>query len=95
MTIFRLASFEENRSITLDSTATLFDRVVCTYWVRPVGTDRSRLVVKLIFSVPGGIRGWVTRRFLPAGDLIMMRKQLLTLKALTERDARRLGAGSS
>jgi len=86
MTIFRLVSFEENRSVTLDSTTILFGRVVCTYWVRPIGRERSRLVVKLIFSVPGGIRGWVTKRLLPAGDLIMMRKQLLTLKALTERD---------
>jgi hypothetical protein len=48
----------------------------------------SRLVVKLIFSALPGLWGWATRHILPAGDLLMMRKQLHTLKALTERDAR-------
>ena len=42
MTIFRLASFEEGRSITLDSTTVLFGRVVTTYLVVPRGTDQSR-----------------------------------------------------
>jgi hypothetical protein len=87
MTIFRLVSFEEGRSITVASTTGLFGRVVVTYKVVPVQADRSRLVVKLIFSAPPGPWGWLMRRVLPAGDLVMMRKQLLTLKALTERDS--------
>jgi hypothetical protein len=62
---------------------------VVTYKVVPVDANRSRLVVKLIFSGPGGLLGWMARRILPAGDLLMMRKQLLTLKALAERDGRR------
>ena len=86
MTIFGLVGFEEGRSITLDSTTALFGRVAVTYRVVPVDSSRSRLVVKLIFSGGRGLRGWVVRRFLPAGDLLMMRKQLLTLKALAERD---------
>ena len=90
MRIFRLASFEDGRSITLDSTTALFGRVVVTYRVVPVGALQSRLVVKLIFSGPPGLRGWVTRRLLPTGDLLMMRKQLLTLKALAERDGRQM-----
>jgi hypothetical protein len=89
MTIFRVASFEEGRSVTLDATTTLFGRVVCTYRVLPTAPDRSRLVVKLLFAVPPGIRGWITTHLLPAGDLVMMRRQLLTLKALAERSARR------
>jgi hypothetical protein len=91
MVIFRLSSFEEDRSITLDSTTAPFGRVVCTYRVVPTAPDRSRLVVKLLFAVPPGPRGWLTTRLLPVGDLVMMRKQLLTLKALAERDARPAG----
>ena len=87
MTIFRLAAFEDGRSITLDAATSLFGRVVVTYMVRPVGADQSRLVAKLILSAPSGLRGWLTRRVLPAGDLVMMRKQLLTLKALAEGEA--------
>jgi hypothetical protein len=90
--IFRLASYEEGMSITLDSTTGLFGRVVVTYRVVPVEVDRSRLVAKLIFLAPPGLYGWVMRRLLPAGDLVMMRKQLLTLKALAERDAGRRAA---
>jgi hypothetical protein len=90
MRIFRLASFEEGHSITLDSTTALFGRVVVTYRVATVEADQSRLVVKLVLSARPGLSGWVTKRILPAGDLLMMRKQLLTLKALAEHDGCRL-----
>jgi hypothetical protein len=86
--IFRLAAFETDRSITLDSTTAAFGRVVATYRVVPVDDMRSRLVVKLAYVAPPGRYGSLLRRVLPAGDLIMMRKQLLTLKALVERDHR-------
>jgi hypothetical protein len=89
MRIFRLASFEEGRSITLDSITPLFGRVVVTYRVASVEVDQSRLVVKLILSAPPGPSGWIMKRVLPAGDLLMMREQLLTLKALAEHDGRR------
>ena len=86
MSILRLVAFEEGRSITLDSTTALFGRVAASYVVVPSDSDRSRLVVKLAFSAPPGPLGPVMRRVLPPGDLVMMRKQLLTLKALAERD---------
>ena len=88
MTIFCLVSFEPGRSITLDSTTALFGRVTTTYVVASTDNDRSRLVVKLEFTAARGRVGSLIRRHvLPAGDLVMMRKQLLTLKKLAERDA--------
>jgi hypothetical protein len=55
---------------------------------------RKPFVVKLVLKAPSGPLGPLIQRFLPAGDLIMMRKQLLTLMELAERDAdeSRLGA---
>ena len=88
MTIFRLVSFEHGRSMTLHSETAVFGRVVASYVVVPTAATRSRLLVKLAFKAPPGPYGWMLRKFLPAGDLLMMRKQLLTLKALAERDAR-------
>jgi hypothetical protein len=86
--IFRLADFEAGRSITLDSDSALFGRAALTYRVDPVDEHRSRLVVKLVFAGRCGLHDRMLSLFLPAGDLVMMRKQLLTFKALAERDAR-------
>ena len=53
------------------------------WWPRT--SNRScRLLVKLLVRYPGGVYGAFLRAFLPWGDLVMMRKQLLTLKALAE-----------
>jgi hypothetical protein len=87
MTIFRLMTFEEGRSITVKSISRLFGLVAVSYVAEPQGPGQSRLVVKLIFKAPRGLLGTVGRALLPAGDLVMMRKQLLTLKALAERSA--------
>jgi len=87
MTIFHLVSFEDGRSITVDSTSSSFGRVAVTYSVASADTEQCRLVAKVVFQTPRGLFGRAVRRALPAGDLIMMRKQLLTLKALSERDA--------
>ncbi len=87
MTIFRLVSFEPGSSITLDSHTSPFGRVAVTYQVVPTGRDQSRLVAKVACVAPKGPHRLVMRHLLPAGDLIMMRKQLLTLKRWAERDA--------
>jgi hypothetical protein len=87
-TIFRLVDYEDGRSITLSSDTALFGSVAGTYRVDPVHDNRSRLVAKLAFAGRCGLHDRLLSLFLPAGDLVMMRKQLLTFKALAERDAR-------
>jgi hypothetical protein len=75
-----------------------------TYRAVPVAADAGddtdppagscRLVVKLAVVWPSGFHGVVMRSLLPAGDLVMMRRQLLNLKALAERDAGFGGRGA-
>ena len=66
----------------------LFGLQALTYQVNPRGAG-SRLIGRLNVRPPR--RVWEQARYalLVWGDLIMMRKQLLTFKALAERDARR------
>ncbi|MFI4991413.1 MAG: hypothetical protein ACHQHO_10940 [Solirubrobacterales bacterium] len=82
MTIFALASFVPDEQITLRS-----HRTAVTYVVIP--TERStRMLARVLFDPPGGRLGAASiGRALALGDLLMMRKQLLTLKALAEREA--------
>jgi hypothetical protein len=85
MTIFRLVEYELNRHLTLVIDRTkVFGTVVVTYDLRPTPTG-SRLVVKLNIRVATPMH-WI----LAPGDLIMMRKQLLNLKHLAEREYRAL-----
>jgi hypothetical protein len=76
MTVFALRSFVAGEQITLQSKG-----VAVTYAVRPEGAG-SRLHARVLF---GGPR--LLARVLAFGDLVMMRKQLLTLKSLAEREA--------
>ncbi len=76
MTIFALQSFVDGEHITLRSKG-----VTVTYAVRPEGAG-SRLCVRVVFTGPS-----LVRRALALGDLVMMRKQLLTLKRLAEQEA--------
>lgn len=91
MQIFELLAFTPGRDLTLrihDPRArALFGEVVLTYAALPTGSDRCRLCCKLLVRYPRG-PARVMRLVLPWGDLFMMRKQLLTLRALAERDAR-------
>jgi hypothetical protein len=89
MSIFALAEFEPSRHLTLRlrHAGALFGDVACTYLVVPRSAEASRLVVKLLWHYPGGplVRS-IARALLPWADLVMMRKQLLTLRWLAERD---------
>jgi hypothetical protein len=92
MTIFQLVDFEPNRHLTLRLDAararTLFGEVAISYVIFPQKDGELRLVAKALVRYPCERAGAVLRRWLPWGDLFMMRKQLLTLKHLAERDAR-------
>ena len=83
--IFELASFEPGREITLRTDSRLFGEVFVTYRVSQ-GARGSRLLAKLLVRYPRSRVRPIMRHLLPAGDLFMMRKQLLTLAALAERD---------
>lgn len=76
MTLFTLQSFISGEQITLRA-----NRVAVTYAVRPERAG-SRLHARVQF---GGPR--VLARLLALGDLVMMRKQLLTLRSLAEQEA--------
>jgi hypothetical protein len=91
MAIFDLVDFERNRHLTIrvkpGSTALrTFGDIAGTYLIIPGPNNSSRLVVKLIANYPRGAKGRLMRALLPWGDLIMMRRQLLNLKQLAERE---------
>jgi hypothetical protein len=59
--------------------------LVVTYLIVPLEADCCRLLVKMVVRYPSGFRGALMRWGLPWSDLVMMRHQLLNLKALAER----------
>ncbi len=71
----------------------VFGPVAVTYAIR-AGDGGCRLVVKGLMSA-GSTAARMRARLVSIGDLPMMRKQLLTLKALAERDELELAADRS
>jgi Polyketide cyclase / dehydrase and lipid transport len=86
--IARIVEFEPGRHITavsLPAATAMFGAMSLTYQVTPAAGG-SRLVACLDVTA----RSWAGRLrtdLLAIGDLVMMRKQLLNLKALAERSA--------
>jgi hypothetical protein len=92
MTIFRLAEFEQDRHLTLllstPRAVRIFGNIAVSYVILPLDAARCRLIAKLGVEYPRhALLRWM-RWFLPLGDWIMMRKQLLTPKRLAVRHAR-------
>lgn len=88
MTIFDLASFERDAHITLSLRRPgLFPALAVSYVTAPGAHEDTRLIVKLVVRSRPGLCDRLIGLGLPAGDLIMMRRQLLNLKKLAERDA--------
>ena len=91
MKIFELRAFEAGRSLTVVNKAhrgarSVFGEVWVSYVIRPVSEGVMRLVAKVLVRYPRGLLGWVMRVVLPGGDLVMIRRQLLNLKRLAERE---------
>ncbi|TCO55051.1 polyketide cyclase [Actinocrispum wychmicini] len=84
--VFDLVDVQPGHQFTgrgLPSAERLFGRMAITYAAEPAGPDSCRLVCRLV--VDRHLRG----RLMAWGDLLMTRKQLLTLKKYAERDHRR------
>lgn len=98
MMVVRIVEYDVGRHITGVSTPSasrLFGRFALTYQVAPLSESRSRLVACLAMR-RGGRLSALRAEALAYGDLVMMRKQLLTLKKYAERtadQARTAGAG--
>lgn len=87
MTIFELADFETDRHITirLRRAGVFFGEVAGTYLLVPAGGEACRLLVKLRMRHSRRLPVWQLRQAaMPWLDLIMMRKQLLTIKRYAE-----------
>jgi hypothetical protein len=89
MRIFTLVDFSTDRHLTLrikhvTGAFSLFGDLAITYLIVPEGSERCRLLVKIVTRYPRGLTGALMRWGLPWGDLMMMRRQLLNLKTLAE-----------
>ena len=92
MTIFSLTSFELNKHFTIRlkpsrTAKSLFGDIAVSYLIVPKGGTSCRLLVKLVVQYSRTLTGRFMRGFLPWGDLLMMRKQLMNLKRLAEAHA--------
>ncbi|WP_431782920.1 hypothetical protein [Streptomyces chumphonensis] len=89
MTIFRLVDFEPDRQLTvvLDKPRALrlFGGFALTYTVEEVAPRVTRLVAKLVVGDDDGVLGRLRRPLMAWGDLLMMHRQLTTLRTLAER----------
>ncbi|MEU8587710.1 hypothetical protein AB0C59_12035 [Streptomyces sp. NPDC048664] len=87
--VFEIADFTTDEHITgvlPEALARRHGHMAVSYTLRPQDAG-SRLVVKVVAEAGATTSRRLRRRLLAWGDLIMMRKQLLTLKKLSERSA--------
>ncbi len=88
-----ITDFAEDEHLTgraIPAAERLYGVVALSYHVTPTSPTTSRLVVRLLLHPPTHWWQAVRTQLLAWGDLIMMRKQLITLKELAEQTARDL-----
>jgi len=96
---FEILSYEQNRHLTVctrkgSHQSKVFGDVCVSYVIVPQTEALCRLLVKYLITYPRAI-GWILRFVLPWGDLIMMRRQLLRIKKISERVQKTGGVISS
>jgi hypothetical protein len=89
---FRVAAFAPGEHLTVlaKPRSGLLPPFAMAYVVEPAGPGASRLVAHIRAAAPPALPRPVARAAMAAlcaGDLVMMRRQLLNLKRLAERDA--------
>ena len=82
MQIYRVSEVAPGHHWSGTAIPRVFGDTAVTYAVEAQGAG-SRLVCRLVISQRGPV-AWVWSRLLAWGDLVMMRKQLLTLRDLAE-----------
>jgi hypothetical protein len=92
VTIFYLADFELDRQVTLHipegKWKKRFGDLATTYRVVPTANGGTRLVVKITVWRREGIWRAIRRNTFPWGELLMLRRQMLNFKQLSEQQAR-------
>lgn len=87
MFIFDLIGFEQNKHLTFRMNKKfpkILGDTIISYQIFPKKTYGCRLLVKILVNYPKGIpRVWL-QDILSFGDLIMMRRQLINFKTLSE-----------
>ena len=82
--VFRLSSFTDSSVTITAHSRPLRLMTSMTYAVLPV-EGGSRLLARIAVDNPGGLYDLALRSLLPAGDLVMIRRQMLNLTGLAER----------
>lgn len=87
MKIFEIVAFERDRSLTLRLVrrSNIFGEIALSYMIVPSNASSVRLLARICVRYPALPVGPVARLILPFGDLVMMRRQLMTLRDLAER----------
>jgi hypothetical protein len=88
MFVFRLTGFEKDKSLTMTlRPGSILGDGGISYLILESGDGSVRLLAKLLIRHAPGPLGWPARLLLAPGDLVMMRKQFLTIKQLAEEQA--------
>lgn len=90
MHVFDVVEFKRDDHLTAQvaRARALFTNTAVTYMVRPASGGGTRLLVKIVFRYPKpDVARPALRAIYPVADTVMMRRQLMNLKRLAERDA--------